>query len=80
MESLVQALGRSRAECMEFSTLRKNFEKKSWLMVSGTLRRWKKFLSGTSRRWSHCCDVEKHASLERHEFSLNVTTLEKHPL
>ena len=47
MESLVLALGMSRAECRDFST-----------------QHWKIFLSGTSRRWSHRHNVEKHASLE----------------
>ena len=73
MESLVQALRRSRAECMEFSILRKKIceKKKLWLMVSGTLQRWaqRRDVENNPLEYVATLDstsiVEKQASLER---------------
>ena len=72
MESLVQALGRSRAESKEFSTIRKVFFffcKKKQILVDGlgNVATLKKFLSGKSRRWTQRRDVEKPAFLERRD-------------
>ena len=69
MDSLVQALERSKAECREFSTLIIFFCKK--VMVNGL---------GTSRCWAQCCDVGKNSSRVRRNIGLNVTTWKSQPL
>ena len=85
MESFVQALGKSKAECREFSTLRKFLQK---FLVDGpgniatlgsNVVTLKTYLSGTSRCWVPMSRCWKNISQEHRDVEPNVAMWNSKP-